>query len=77
MKNRYLARLYDQMALRVLANTKDFDARDEDYPTKVSAVVWQTVRRLRLGRQVFRAEIRREVREQKKRVPTSSKPPKP
>lgn len=66
MTNRSLTSLWDEMAKLVLANTKDFDARDEDYPTKVSAVVWQTVRRLRLGRQVFRAEVRREVREQKR-----------
>lgn len=64
--------LWDEMALRVLTNTRDFDCREEDYPRKVRAVVWQTVRELRHGRQDFHAEIRRELRDAR-RAPASSK----
>ena len=70
---RYLTTLWDEYSKLVLANTKDLDARDEDYPKKVSAVVWQTVRQLREGRAVFRMLVRSELKA-KRRGPPSSKP---
>lgn len=66
MKTGYLARLWDQMALRVLTNTRDFDARDDQYAQQVSTVVWQTVRRLRMGRKAFHADIQLAIEEKAK-----------
>jgi len=73
MSKHYLSHLYDRFALRVLTNTRDFDARDETYSQQVSVVVWKTVRALREGRIRFHADIRREMqvkkRTKKLRVP--------
>ena len=58
----YLTKLWDDMAKIVLTNTKDIDARDSNYDQRVAAVVWQTVRKLRAGRQIFRLEIQNELK---------------
>jgi hypothetical protein len=65
----YLTKLWDEMAKTVLSNTKDIDARDADYDKRVSAVVWQTVRRLREGRKVFRLELRNELKAARDKKP--------
>jgi hypothetical protein len=58
----YLSRLWDEYSKIVLTNTRDFDARDADYETKVSDKVWLTVERLRSRRVDFRKMIQAELR---------------
>lgn len=66
----YLTQLWDEYSKLVLANTRDLDSRDQNYPQTVSAIVWQTVRQLRHGRDIFRMELRNERRSRHTRKPT-------
>jgi len=66
---KYLPTLWDDYSKIVLSNTKDIDARDEDYDEKVATKVWNTVSRLREKRVAFRNMIRAELRIAKRRGP--------
>lgn len=69
---KYLTRLWDDYSKIVLTNTKDLDARDEQYPDLVAAKVWTTVDALRTRRAAFFKLVRDELARQKKKP---SKPP--
>lgn len=64
---KYLTRLYDDYSKIVLTNTRDLDARDEEYAEKVSSVVWAAVTKLRQKRIEFRDAIKAELRNAKRR----------
>ncbi len=65
----YLTRLWDEYSRIVLENTRDFDARDDDYETRVAAKVWATVKALREKRTDFRELILKDIEDKKKTEP--------
>jgi hypothetical protein len=69
---KYLTRLWDEYSKTVLANTRDLDARDPNYPELVASTVWTTVDALRTQRASFFKLVRDELA-RKKRKP--SRPP--
>jgi hypothetical protein len=72
---KYLTCLWDEYSKLVLRNSNDLSANDPEYPSRVRAVVWQSVRELRKGRQAFREEIRQELKAKRRGPPSSRKPP--
>ncbi len=48
---------------------RDFDARDDDYETRVAAKVWATVKALREKRTDFRELILKDIEDKKKTEP--------
>ncbi len=65
----YLTRLWDDYSKIVLQNTRDFDARDDDYEERTARKVWRTVELLRVKRREFRELILKDAGGKKKGEP--------